>query len=450
MAKLYKRSDSGLYVPAYRQDKWTALLVILGSSVVFTWLGSALSLNEFQVMGRLSWLMLAVVAGGLAYRPCKRLIQARSVSRWLNQVTLEARVTKTLLETMTVNRLKDSPKIEVPGVVVTDHSPSHFLVEIEKLPGMHELETLKQDLSATFRGRQAGYAVVSSVVTEDGNWFKFLLQDVATNKAWIPLKPFQAKKYMVGLQAGLSLDLTKRPHIAIWGRTGSGKSTLVQAIVHQLLSSGTDVRFIDGKTEFYSFTKFYPPEKIATEKNAVLYMLQEVEAEVTVRQQAMAIETMNRKKMGMVASDIDIRPVVLVADEVGSILAQMDNKEAKEFVSRLMSIIQRGRSVGVCVIVATQDPSTETLPQKIRGQFGTKILLGSANADTQRMALGEVATTGQVEQFQGFYTCDGLTINPQRFFVPDLRAGGFDNLQAFERSWEKGKGVAYERESYLV
>lgn len=448
MARAYVKNERGRYVvpPHERLEVWLGLSVL--GAVTLSWLARLVDVTAWAVG---AWLLVLALAGGLAYRPCKRLIKARSVSRWLNQVTLEARVTKTLLETMTVNRLKDSPKIEVPGVVVTDHSPSHFLVEIEKLPGMYALDELKQDLSASFRGKQAGYAVVSSVATEDGNWFKFLLQDVATNKAWIPLKPFRAKKYMVRLQSGLSLDLTKRPHIAIWGRTGSGKSTLVQAIVHQLLSSGTDVRFIDGKTEFYSLTKFYPSEKIAIDKQAVLRMLQEVETEVTVRQRAMSIETMNHNKMGMSASDFDIRPVVLVADEVGSVRAQMETKEAKEFVARLMSIIQRGRSVGVYVIVATQDPSTDTLPQTIRAQFGTKILLGSANADTQRMALGEVVTAGQVGPFMGFYVCDGLTDGgPQRFFVPDLRAGGFNDLKAFERSWRIGQGVKYQQESYLV
>lgn len=447
MARVYVKNELGRYVvpPHERLEVWLGLSVL--GAVTLSWLARFVDVTAWAVG---AWLLVLALAGCLVYRPCKRLIQARSVSRWLNQVTLEARVTKTLLETMTVNRLKDSPKIEVPGVVVTDNSPSHYLVEIEKLPGMYDLDNLKQDLSSSFRGNKAGYAVVSSVATDDGNWFKFVLEDVATDKTWRPLKPFRCEKYTVILQRGLKLDLTKRPHIAIWGRTGSGKSTALQGIVHQLFSSGADVRFIDGKTEFYSFTTFYPSAKIAINKQAVLAMLQDIEEEVTVRQEAMAIETMNRKKMGMVASDVDIRPVVLVADEVGSVLAQMDTKEAKEFVSRLMSIIQRGRSVGIYVITATQDPSTDTLPQKIRAQFGTKILLGSANADTQRMALGEVVTAGQVEPFRGFYICDGLTNTPLRFFVPDLRTGDFDNLQAFERSWKIGQGVTYQKESYLV
>ena len=94
--------------------------------------------------------------------------------------------------------------------------------------------------------------------------------------------------------------------------------------------------------------------------------------------------------------------------------------------------------MGVSVIASTQDPSTDTLPQKIRQQFATKILLGSANSDIQRMAFGEVATAGNVEDFRGFYTCDGLTNQPMKFFVPDLYSHMFNNLEIFKKSYKIG------------
>ena len=93
-----------------------------------------------------------------------------------------------------------------------------------------------------------------------------------------------------------------------------------------------------------------------------------------------------------------------------------------------------GRSVGVSVFASTQDPSVDTLPQKIRQQFSTKILLGSANQDTQRMAFGEVATKGDVEDFRGYYISDGLTQQPMKFFVCDLYSYMFNDLKAFKNA----------------
>lgn len=59
-------------------------------------------------------------------------------------------------------------------------------------------------------------------------------------------------------------------------------------------------------------------------------------------------------------------------------------------------------------------------------------------ADIQRMAFGEVATSGNVEDFRGFYTCDGLTNQPLKFYVCDLYSHGFNELEAFERAYEIG------------
>ena len=87
----------------------------------------------------------------------------------------------------------------------------------------------------------------------------------------------------------------------------------------------------------------------------------------------------------------------------------------------------------------TQDPSTDVLPQKIRQQFSTRILLGSANSDIQRMALGEVATSGNVEDFRGFYVSDGLTIQPMKFFVPDLYSNNFNELDSFRKAYDVGQ-----------
>lgn len=41
------------------------------------------------------------------------------------------------------------------------------------------------------------------------------------------------------------------------------------------------------------------------------------------------------------------------------------------------------------LVVASQSPATDVMSQGVRAQFATKILLGNANSDVQRMALGQ-------------------------------------------------------------
>ena len=211
--------------------------------------------------------------------------------------------------------------------------------------------------------------------------------------------------------------MASRPHVAVWGKTGSGKSTVLLGLILQFFGMGADVRFIDGKSEFSSFGTFYGKHKIGSNVAGVVGILERVKAEVEHRQQFIAELNSQDGKMGRTAADLNYRPLVLLVDEIGAILATMAPKSQKEMIESLVAIIMKGRSVGVHVVLATQDPSTDTLPSKIRSQFSTRILLGSANQETQRMAFGEVATTGQVEKFRGFYTCDGLTVQPMRFRV---------------------------------
>ena len=242
--------------------------------------------------------------------------------------------------------------------------------------------------------------------------------------------------------------MASRPHVAVWGKTGSGKSTVLLGLILQFFGMGADVRFIDGKSEFSSFGKFYGKQKIGSNVAGVVGILERVKAEVEHRQQFIAELNSQDGKMGRTAADLNYRPLVLLVDEIGAILATMAPKSQKEMIESLVAIIMKGRSVGVHVVLATQDPSTDTLPSKIRSQFSTRILLGSANQETQRMAFGEVATTGQVEKFRGFYTCDGLTVQPMRFYVCDLHTYGLNDLTAFEQSYKLGSAVHYSTTAF--
>ena len=305
---------------------------------------------------------------------------------------------------------------------------------------MYDIDKLTEDINSSFRKKLGAYAVTSAMITTDGLFYKFVLEDVGTDKTWRPatVDDIKAEKYIIKLQEGLEVNLSERAHIAIWGKTGSKKTTVLFGIILQLFSMGADVRFIDGKDEFSAFSGFYPIEKIVSNPDDVFRQLEDILAIIKERQKIMADEMQKRGKMGLKASEVGLRPVVLVADEIGSIVALMDSKQSKKFVADLTAIIQRGRSVGVSVIASTQDPSTDTLPQRIRQQFATKILLGSANSDIQRMAFGEVATAGDVEDFRGFYTCDGLTNQPMKFYVCDLHSYGFNQLNMFETIYKHG------------
>ena len=150
--------------------------------------------------------------------------------------------------------------------------------------------------------------------------------------------------------------MASRPHVAVWGKTGSGKSTVLLGLILQFFGMGADVRFIDGKSEFSSFGTFYGKHKIGSNVAGVVGILERVKAEVEHRQQFIAELNSQDGKMGRTAADLNYRPLVLLVDEIGAILATMAPKSQKEMIESLVAIIMKGRSVGVHVVLATQDP----------------------------------------------------------------------------------------------
>ncbi|MDU6698752.1 MAG: FtsK/SpoIIIE domain-containing protein [Streptococcus salivarius] len=427
MAKVYKKNANNVYkLPLYSQ-KWFWLLLILVLLVVFA-----------IIFSSWFWVLFISVMFWWTYSVFRHISKAGGLKKYFTELSAERAITKSLLATMSVNRMQDTPFISVPKVEVSDSRPRLLEVGVEKLAGMYDIDKLTEDIDASLRGNLGNYAVTSGIVTTDGLKYKFVLEDVASDKTWRPKTPkdLLMKKYHLKLQKGLVINLADRPHIAIWGKTGSKKTTVLLGMILQLFSQGADLRFLDGKNEFSAFEEFYPSDKIASTVEAVQKQIDDLLTLIDERQKIMSSEVRKRQKMGLRASEVGLQLVVLIADEIGSLVALMDNKQQKKFINGLVAIIQRGRSVGVSVFASTQDPSVDTLPQKIRQQFSTKILLGLANQEVQRMAFGEVATKGDVEDFRGYYVSDGLTNQPMKFFVCDLYSYGFNQLKIFNKSFD--------------
>ena len=139
--------------------------------------------------------------------------------------------------------------------------------------------------------------------------------------------------------------------MAVWGQTNTGKTTVLMNVIAQCFSNTTDVFFIDGKTEFSSFSAFYPSKRIVTDNTDVLELLKHVTETIKKRQKIVADEVKKQKKLGLTGFDLGLKPIVVIGDEIGSIVASMSAKEKKQFIAYLTQITQKGRSVSVFLIV---------------------------------------------------------------------------------------------------
>lgn len=442
-SRVYKLNPRGYYeYPFYHYSLfWLILcLLIFGLNIL---LYAVSEISFFTTISAISILFAGVILLVKLIKLVIKMNKSGGFVHFVQCLSVERSVRKALLNTMNLNLTKESPKIEVPWIKASINNEQLRII-VQRLPGMYDLDKLTQDINSSLKGKFKGYAVIEAIQADDGSKFSFVLEDVAIDRTFRPtkLEELFQKSYFLKLQEGLSINLANSPHVAIWGQSGSGKTTVLMAIIVQCFSNGSDLYFIDGKTEFSSFSAFYPSEKIATDNEKVLNLLKRVSEIIMKRQKTVANAVKKREQLGLKGFDIKLKPVILIADEIGSIKASMSSKEKKDFDSFVTQIAQKGRSVSVFLIAASQSPAVDVLPQGIRSQFSTKILLGSASGDVQRMAFGEVATEGSVSKFQGYYVLDGKTVLPQKYFVPDLFTNDLETMQVFKELYKKGKGLA--------
>lgn len=436
--RVYRKTARGYYSYGIYHYSIFWIIIFLGIFLLSTYIRDILKIEFVRDVEAIS-LVSAVFLGLIEIvKFVIGSIKSKGLFKYISSLFLERYIRRAFLNTMTLNIVKDLPKIEVPKIKVV-FDEEKILVYVQRLAGMNDIDKIKDNVNSAVVGRYKKFAIIEAIQADDGTFFNFVLEDLGTDKTFIPksIEDLKQEPYFIKLQEGLTLNLAKYPHVAIWGQTGSGKTTVLMSIIAQCLSNETDLFFIDGKTEFSSFGVFYPKEKIATDNTEVVSLLKGVSQMIIKRQKQMANAVQKRKELGLTGFDVKLKPVVIIADEVGSIIAGMSSKEKKELVNNLLQIVQKGRSVSVFLVMASQSPATTVLPSDIRSQFSTRILLGSATGDTQRMAFDQVATDGGVAKFQGYYMTSGLTTQPQKFFVPNLYKNGLASMHTFEDLYKK-------------
>lgn len=444
MATTYKKNARNIYkIPFYALFWfWWAMLVLVAGLVtllVFLMMSKWLLVSIIVL-----WSLVAILTVWRIFKLIKVIRLVGSFSRYRVENRARKSVTKSLLATMTLNRLQDTPHISVPDVVVC-LADDHIQVRIEKLAGMHDIDRLSEDVSSSFRGKLEPYAVTSALITPDGNEYRLVLEDVGTDKTWRPatLEEMKQPSHILKLQEGLTINLADKPHLFFYGKSGSGKSTsLISVLVQALMWQGAEIYIGDPKNEFNALSEFYPADRIAVEIADVLSMLEHVCNLISERQKLVADGVRKHQKMGLRAYDLGIAPVVVMIDEVSALMAGMDNPQKKEFLSLITQIAMKGRAVSCFLIFGNQSALAEkSISTDIRGQFATRVVLGKVggNGEEYRMVFGEVATKGSVERFKGYYLTDGLE-QPQLFAVPDLHKHGLNDLKVIKRAFEIGKG----------
>lgn len=461
MGRIYTKNNFDKFtIPLIRRSGFWQVIAIL-ISLLLSLLISYFKINDIKLIApMISLVILILISLMISIYKWIKKIKFHSLKLYSSSVKIEKQITQSLINTMKLNTMKQTKKIEVPDVVVNLKSITtngQAIVSLERLPSMNNIDELIILVSNSFRGKYKNFAVVDFVESDDTLSFNFILEDVNVNKTFTPksLKDVKTNDcYKIKLQNDLIWRLNKANHGIISGVTNSGKTTtLYQIILSCFLNGINDIKndikdgslyLVDPKNEFTALNSFY--SNIYTEIADIFEMLEEVNNNLEKRQKYISKMIAKTGKLGATAYDFDIKCDIIIIDELTSLISSIPTSKKEEynqdrFYKLISQIIQRGRSSGVYLIFAGQNFNSETLKIAIRNAPAFRVLLGDGTQEDYKFIFSnntETIKRGLPARFMGYYTLSGFVNNPQRFYVPNLHKYKLNTLESFKKAYKKG------------
>ncbi len=184
-------------------------------------------------------------------------------------------------------------------------------------------------------------------------------------------------------------DLDRMNGLIVGGRTGSGKSVLIDNIIANILCKADPHEFklalIDPKqvefTRYKRLPHLYAP--IANNKEDTINILEGLLAEAKRRVEI--LESVGKSFKEYNASTGEKLPhIAIIADEIADfIITSAKNK----FIKTLVDLVSMGSKCGIYVIIATQRPDINVLTKELRDAFGSRACLRVAIYQDSRLVL---------------------------------------------------------------
>jgi DNA segregation ATPase FtsK/SpoIIIE, S-DNA-T family len=209
----------------------------------------------------------------------------------------------------------------------------------------------------------------------------------------------------------LAYDLAEMPHLLIAGRTGTGKSVCLNAIILSMLMTRRPdelkMILIDPKrTELIEYGRLphlmHPVVTDAKKAEAILaWAVDKMEEryDILSRARVRSITAYNEltpdeiyRRVQPVDDDERARIptrmpyVVLIVDELGDLMMQMK----REIEGHIIRLAQKSRAAGIHLIVATQKPTVDVITGLIKSNLPARICFQVSSRSDSRVVLDEM------------------------------------------------------------
>ncbi|MGH7200808.1 MAG: DNA translocase FtsK, partial [Planctomycetaceae bacterium] len=241
----------------------------------------------------------------------------------------------------------------------------------------------------------------------------------------------------------LAVDLAKMPHLLIAGRTGTGKSVCLNALILSVLMTRTpdEVRMlmIDPK-----MVELSPYKRIPHLMHPVITDMKKAEAvlawavdkmeeryDLLARVGVRHLDAYNKlgrdkllDRMGMDAEDeeADAVPgrmpyIMIIADE----MADMMMTSGKDVEGHIIRLAQKSRAVGIHLVLATQKPTVDVITGLIKSNLPARISFQVSSRTDSRVVLDEMGAERLLGNGDMLYLAPGTSnlVRAQGTYVSD-------------------------------
>lgn len=353
MRYFYKRKDSDFYSTRLLESPavWTWIsLGIAGVAFYLAFHGFSADLVKIGLVALAVSLCLISWYVYLYWRYLGRF--KHWLSYWAN-LSLVWSLQTSLLNARTTGAVASHSYRVLPRIWVYREKEKLFF-KIQKIPGSFEedLDDLSELVGSTLGDR---WEVVGKSLDPSAVWFELVFGQVNQHLRFTPKSVGEIPQpaYTLKLMNGTSIDLASLPHLAIFGLTGSRKTSTLLALIAEVLPT-SDVYFLDGKGEFSVLSSFIPADHFASSEDKILNLLSKLIKIMKKRAKFVNEEVQKRGVMGLTAKKVGLKPIFLVVDEYASVKASF--KKPKDLDSLMLQALMQFRAYGIFVLYASQSP----------------------------------------------------------------------------------------------
>lgn len=222
-------------------------------------------------------------------------------------------------------------------------------------------------------------------------------------------------------------NMSTQPHLLIAGATGSGKSVVLNGIVHAVLHrapSQAGLILIDPKrVELVQYKNLPHTFCYASEPETMIKALQHA---ITITEQRYT----QMQRQGL--RRYDGADCYVLIDE----LADLMTTNKRDVLPLLQRLCQIGRAAKVHVIACTQCPLASVIPTPVKVNFDARIALRTRSAQDSRNILGVTGCELLPRYGRGYY------MTPEGTSLYNLPLVTDQELNALCQYWQSGKCIA--------